>query len=108
MIELIPSHPPLLAIPDRPVEIPLPPRLLITDRHQTQRIRGMARPIMLRTQSDIANVVLALVIEADRVPARLGGCLVPPDLRTEPPQGLDAHHRRTAPLVFHRRLDGEA
>ena len=48
------------------------------------------------------------MIESDRVAASFGGCFVPPDLRAEPAQRLDAHHRDASALVLDRRLDGEA
>jgi len=41
---------------------------------------------MLRPEADAAGLVLAFVVEAERVPARLGGRLVEPELRAEAPQ----------------------
>src|SRR5229473_8522200 len=102
-----PSHPPLLPIPDRPVEIRGPPRLLVTDRHQPERVGGVAGPVVLGSEADVARLVLALVIEADRVAAGLGRRLIPPELRAEPAQRFDAHHGGAPALVFHRRLDVE-
>src|SRR6266702_2045754 len=61
-VKLASSHPPLLAILDHPVETPRPPRRLVADRHQSQRIGSMARPVVLRSQPHVPRVVLALVI----------------------------------------------
>src|SRR5882724_4619197 len=63
---------------------------------------------MLRAEADIADVVFFLVIEAERVAAGFGRGLIEPELRTQPTQRFDAHHRRALALVLHRRLDGEA
>src|SRR5262245_66099403 len=67
------SPPPPLLISYRPVETPGPARRLVADRHQSQCIGGMARPIMLRPEANVANVVLTLVVEPDRVPSGFGG-----------------------------------
>src|SRR4051794_26364052 len=95
--------PPSLGVLDRPIKTRRPPRCLVADRHQPQRIGGMARPIMLRPEADIANVVLPFVVKPDRVATGFGRCLVPPDLRTQAPQRLDPHHDRAPALVLHRR-----
>ena len=63
---------------------------------------------MFRPETDIADVVLSLVIEPDGLAPRFGGRFVPPDLWSQTPQRLYAHHRGAPALVPHRRLDGEA
>ncbi len=60
---------------------------------------------MLRSETDVAHVVLALVIKADRVAAGLGAGLVEPELRAQSAQCLDAHHGGALALVLHRGLD---
>jgi hypothetical protein len=61
----------------------------------------MARPIMLRPEADAAGLVLAFVVEAERVPARLGGRLVEPELRAEAPQ-LVASDAAAGALFFEK------
>src|SRR5438105_10327835 len=75
-----PSHPPLLAILDLPVEASRPPRLLVADRHQTERVGGVAGPVVLGAEADVAGLVFALMVKPDGVPARLRRRLVPPYL----------------------------
>src|SRR6185312_8159782 len=63
----------------------------------------MAGPVMLRTKTDIAIFIPALVVVAQGIAASLGRRLVEPYLREYPPNGLNAHHRRALALVLDRR-----
>src|SRR5262249_42697836 len=100
------SPPPAIRILDWPVESRGPRRRLVADRHQSQRVGCMRRPVVLGAKADVARVVLSLVIEAECIATGLSGRLVEPELRSEPAQRLDPHYRSSPALVLHRRLDG--
>src|SRR6266436_1972922 len=58
---------------------------------------------MFRPQADVASLVLALMIIAQRIKAGLARQLIKPALREDAAGGLDAHHRGAAALVRDRR-----
>src|SRR5713101_7508780 len=57
---------------------------------------------MLRSETYVARIVLALVIVAERIEARLTGQLVKPALREDAARCLDAHHGGATALIRDR------
>ena len=78
-------------------------RLLVVDRHEAERVGSMARPIVIRPEADVADIVLALVVVAERIAAGFRGRLVEPASRQNAAHRLDPHGRRAHALVLHRR-----
>jgi hypothetical protein len=55
---------------------------------------------MLRIQADVAVLVFALVVVAERVAPRFSGRFIEPATREDAPDGLNLSHRRAGALVL--------
>src|SRR5690606_31339531 len=76
------------------------PRLLVIHTHQSEGVRAMARPIMLRAKPDVAVFVFLLVIPAQCIEPTAAAFLVEPDMREYPASGFHTPHRSALALVF--------
>jgi hypothetical protein len=83
-------------------------RLLIRNRKAAERIGGMAEPVMLWPETDVAVLVLALMIVTERIASGFGLFVVEPAARKDATSGFDPHHRCTGAGVLDRRRAFEA
>jgi hypothetical protein len=68
----------------------------------------MRTPIMLRPETNVAVLVLALVKIPQGVPTGLGLFLIEPTARKNSTSGFDPHHRYTGAAVLNQRCAFEA
>src|SRR5690606_38689496 len=81
---------------------PLVARLLVGNAHETEGIGGMARPVVLWTKPNIARLVFAFMIPAQRINAASAFFGVEPDTRKQATACLDTLKRCALALVLDR------
>jgi hypothetical protein len=74
-------------------------RLFVHDGHESKSIGRVRRPVVLRSQANVARLIFALVIEAERLNPGLRCFLVEPTARENPAGRLDAQRGRAGSLV---------
>ena len=63
----------------------------------------MARPVVLRSKTDVAVFVLALMVIAKGIASGFRCLLIEPTARKDSTRGLDPHHGGTSTTVLDRR-----
>ena len=73
----------------------------VTRQYFCVTCEAMARPIVVRTKSDVAGLVALLVIPADCIKPRLRCLSIEPDARKQASCSLNALHRSALALVVY-------
>ena len=74
-------------------------RLFVHDRHESKSIDRVRRPVVLRSQANVARLILTLVIETERLNPGLCCFLVKPTARENAAGRFDSQRGRAGSLV---------
>src|SRR5215469_12089565 len=75
-------------------------RLLVDDCHQSECVGSVRTPVVIWSQANVARLIFALVVEAERLNPRLRCFLVKPTARENAACRFDPLHRCARSLIW--------